>query len=85
MTNSDDSFGEHHDPPRPDESTVREELGLPGHRFEDDSLAPPLDWEMLHAYDQGRLDVESQKEVLLRIIRFRPWHEAYTKILTETQ
>jgi hypothetical protein len=52
----------------------REKLGLPrGPGFLDDSLAPPVDMELVRAYVDRALGSEQSAEVLALSIKYRSW------------
>ena len=60
----------------------REKLGLPrGPGFLDDSLAPPVDEELVRAYVDRRLGGEQSAEVFERSTKFRSWNEQVHKLL----
>lgn len=73
---------------RPESGSQRDsllrELGIAMEvSFLPDTSAPPVDKELVELIVRNELPAEQARAVLELVVLYRPWHEAYTKLLVE--
>lgn len=60
---------------------AREEFGLSELRFDSESVAPEVDWEILRSFANGELPQDISVDIRELIENFHSWNEAYSQIL----
>ncbi len=66
-----------------DANAFRRKLGLSDRKYLDESMAPPVDRDLLGAFNRDELDTTEHEKVLDLIAAFKSWSDVYDELLLE--
>lgn len=66
------------------EIDIWKELGVPKPQYEDETHAPPVDWDGLRALLRQELAEDRAREITLLLVRFRSWAEGMAEVARES-